>query len=158
MPYSNAEAIFESMCRVNLLPESRDLVTHITERIFVENYLFGGKNNGKTKGFSDEIANAIQYLTENLDKKIDIDELAKSVFLSHNGLLWKFRQELNTTPSNYLYLLRMQNAKRLLLDCVYSISEIAEMCGYQNPYYFTNAFHKYSGMSPSEFRKRYLKY
>ena len=94
LPYSNAEAIFESMRRVNLLPESRDLITHITERIFVENYLFGGKNNDKTKGFSDEIANAIQYLAENLDKKIEALDIQKEKLVEREQQLVEKSQEL----------------------------------------------------------------
>ena len=65
--------------------------------------------------------------------------------------------ELNTTPSRYLSILRLRHAKQLLLHYPYSITEISEMCGYSNPYYFTNAFRGYTGMSPTDFRKHYLK-
>ena len=96
-------------------------------------------------------------MRKNFDKRIDMDELAKEVFLSHSGLIWKFKRELNTTPSNYLGILRLRYAKQLLLNYPYSITEISEMCGYSNPYYFTNAFHRAFGMSPTDFRKHYLK-
>ncbi len=155
LPYSSAESIIESMRLASLLPESRDLVIHITEHIFAENYLFGGNDSFKT--LSEEVENAIRYMRNNLDKRIDMEELANRVFLSHNGLIWKFKQELNTTPSKYLYLLRMRNAKHLLLGHSYSITEVSEMCGYQNPYYFSNEFRRYYKMSPSKFRKHYLK-
>ena len=86
-----------------------------------------------------------------------MDELAAHVFLSHSGLIWKFKNELNTTPSNYLIILRLQHAKQLLLNYSYNITEISEMCGYQSPYYFTKAFHRHVGMSPTQFRKYHLK-
>ena len=75
-------------------------------------------------------------MRKNFDKKIDMDELAKRVFLSHSGLIWKFKKELNTTPSNYLKILRLRYAKQLLLNYSYSVTEISEMCGFANPYYF----------------------
>ena len=85
-----------------------------------------------------------------------MDELASRVYLSHTGLIWKFKQELGTTPSQYLILLRLRHAKQLLLNPPYSITEIAELCGYANPFYFANAFRKHVGMSPTEFRKYYM--
>lgn len=156
LPKEQTEAIFKSVRRAFVLPDNRDLITHTIEHIFAENYLFGKTGKAKFKPFSPEIEASIRYMQKNLDKKIDMDELATRVYLSHSGLIWKFRQELNTTPSNYLTLLRMRSAKQLLLNYSYSVTQISEMCGYSNPYYFTNAFHRYSGMSPSEFRKHYL--
>jgi AraC-like DNA-binding protein len=157
LPAEQTKAIFESMKRAFILPDNREVITHILAHIFAENYLFGDKSKNKAVPISKEIETATRYMRNNFGKRIDIDELAKQVFLSHSGLIWKFRQELGTTPSNYLSMLRLQNAKSLLLNYPYSITQISEMCGYSNPYYFTNAFRRYSGMSPTEFRKYYLK-
>ena len=156
LPQEQAQSILKSVRRAYMLPENMEMISHEIEHIFAENYLFGGTEKTKFKPFSEEIENTISYMRKNLDKKIDIDELADRVFLSHVGLINKFKQELNTTPSNYLYLLRMRSAKRLLLNYSYSITEISEMCGYQNPYYFTNSFRHYTGMSPTAFRKYHL--
>ena len=157
LPNEQRAAIFQMLEHAFDLPDNRELLTHIISHVFAENYLFGNDKAVKSKPFSDEVEHAIRYMRRNLDKKIDMDELAERVFLSHSGLIWKFKQELNTTPSNYLKILRFRYAKQLLLNYSYSITEISEMCGYANPYYFTNAFHGFFGMSPSEFRKHYLK-
>ena len=157
LPREQTEAIFKTVKQAFILPDNRELITHAVEHVFAENYLFGGGKRATFKPLSEEVENAIRYMRNNFDKKIDIDELAERVFLSHSGLIWKFRQELNTTPSHYLSILRLRHGKQLLLHYPYSITEISEMCGYSNPYYFTNAFRGYTGMSPSEFRKRYLK-
>ena len=156
LPPEQSESLLKSVKQAYILPDNVELISHEIEHIFAENYLFGRKERAKFKPFSEETEKAIRYMTRNLDKKIDMDELAESVFLSHAGLICKFKQELNTTPSNYLYLLRMRSAKRLLLNYSYSITEISTMCGYQNPYYFTNSFRRYTGMSPSAFRKYHL--
>ena len=157
IPNEQSEAVFRTMKRAFMLPSNRELITHTIEHIFAESYLFGNTDKVRPKPFSDEIESAIRYMRNNFDKKIDIGELADHVFLSRSGLIWKFNQELNTTPSNYLKVLRMRHAKHLLLNYSYSITQISEMCGYSNPYYFTNTFHHYTGMSPSEYRKHYLK-
>ena len=154
---SQAEAILESLRFSSLIPDNRGLLSETVGYIFAQNYLFGNKYNANSKPFSREIEMAVRYMNNNLDKKIDMDQLAEHVFLSHSGLIWKFKQELDTTPTEYLLLLRMRNAKRLLLGYSYSITEISEMCGFSNPYYFTNVFHRYYGTSPSEFRSLYVK-
>ena len=157
LPPEQVEAIFKTLESAFMLPDNRELLMHVIEHIFAENYLFGKKDKVRFKPFSEEVEEAIRYMRGNFDKKIDIDELAAKVYLSHSGLIWKFKQELNTTPSNYLSILRLRYAKQLLLNYPYSITEISEMCGYSNPYYFTNAFRGSFGMSPTEFRKHYLK-
>ena len=91
-----------------------------------------------------------------LDEKIDIDIHAANVYLSHSALIWKFRQELNTTPSQYLIHIRLRYAKHLLINTNYSITQISELCGYTNPFYFTNAFRKYTGKNPTSFREHHL--
>lgn len=156
LPEEQRNAIFKTLESAFILPDNRELMEHIIEHIFAENYLFGKKDKIKFKPISEEVENAIKYMRRNFDKKIDMDKLAEEVFLSHSGLIWKFKRELNTTPSSYLSMLRLRYAKQLLLNYPYSITEISEMCGYSNPYYFANAFHRAFGMSPSDFRKHYL--
>ena len=156
-PEGQREALFKSLKFASLLPNNNELITHIIERVFVEHYLFCKSKKTTLKPFSDEVTSTINYTKRNLDKKIDIDELADRVYLSHSGLIWKFKKELDTTPSEYLNLLRLRYSKQLLLNHPYSITQISEMCGYSNPYYFTNLFRKYSGMSPSKFREFHLK-
>ena len=157
MPEAQLASIFKSVEYAFLLPNNKELITHLIERIFVENYMFGKSKRRTLQPFSEEITSTINYMNRNLSKKIDIDELAARVYLSHSGLIWKFKKELDTTPLQYLNMLRLRYSKQLLLSHAYSITQISEMCGYSNPYYFTNMFHKYAGMSPTEYRAFYLK-
>jgi len=156
LPPEQTASIFKSMSHAFLIPNNRELITHIVEHIFVENYLFGKTNRVSFRPLSEEVLSTVRYMNQNLSQSIDMDVLAARVYLSHSGLIWKFKHELGTTPSQYLILLRMQQAKQLLLNHSYTVAEIAEQCGYENPYYFTNAFHRYSGMSPTQFRRHYL--
>ena len=153
LPREQIDAILTAMERISILPHNSKLLEHIAEHILVENYLFCQGEGASFKPFSDEVKRAVAYMRHNLHRKIDLDELAKELYLSHNGLIWKFKKELNTTPSDYLKLLRLRSAKDLLLNESFSITKISEMCGYSSPYYFTNVFHRHYGMSPTEFRR-----
>ena len=69
-----------------------------------------------------------------------------------------FKQIVKTTPLHYLLSLRMSNAKSLLSNTNYNISEVAESVGYDNSLYFSRLFHKHTGFSPTEYRKQFLEF
>ena len=118
----------------------------------------GRSKKTKLVPFSEEITSTVNYINRNLDKPLDVDDLAARVYLSHSGLIWKFKKELGTTPSHYISLQRLRHAKQLLLNYPnYTVTQVAELCGYSNPFYFTNQFREYSGKSPTEFRRFHLK-
>ena len=157
MPHERTKPIIQSMAQTMILPDNRELIVHVIEHIFTENYLFGRSKKTKLVPFSEEITGTVNYINKNLDKRLDVDELAARVYLSHSGLIWKFKKELGITPSRYISLQRFRYAKQLLLNHPhYTITQISELCGYSNPFYFTNQFREYSGMSPSAFRSFYL--
>ncbi|MCQ2386236.1 MAG: AraC family transcriptional regulator [Clostridia bacterium] len=54
-------------------------------------------------------------------------------------------------PISYVTALRMKLAKDLLRSGLYSVSETAEKAGYASPYYFSRAFKKENGISPSDY-------
>lgn len=158
LPTDRARSILQSMAQATIIPDNRELITHVIEHIFAENYLFGRSKKTKLVPFSEEITSTVNHINRNLDKPLDIDELAARVYLSHSGLIWKFKKELGTTPSRYISLQRLRHAKQLLLNYPnYTVTQVAELCGYSNPFYFTNQFREYSGKSPTEFRSFHLK-
>ena len=53
----------------------------------------------------------------------------------------------------YLSIVRLREAKKLLADEKYSISEIAQKCGFENGNYFSKVFRSKSGISPGKFRE-----
>ncbi len=156
IPETQIKAITNSLEHAFPIPHNRELLAHLVERILTDNYLFDKSKKINLPRVSDEVKIAIRYMNAHLSEELSVDELASRVYLSRTGLIWKFKHELNTTPLQHLILLRLRYAKHLLLDQQYSIGEVAEQCGYANPYYFTNCFRKYYGMSPTAFRKKHL--
>jgi len=61
------------------------------------------------------------------------------------------------SPLEYMTNLRMKSAETLLSAMwthEYTISEIAQMCGFEDALYFSRVFKKYYGCAPSSFSKR----
>ena len=104
--------------------------------------------------FSNKYVNAVtDYINRNYALPLTLEELAKVVNMSKQGLISAFKRSIGKTPIEYLNLVRLQNSKELLKNTDNSVGEIAELCGFSNVYYFSNIFKKHIGISPNMFRK-----
>ena len=97
---------------------------------------------------------AVRYFHENYNKPISIENYAAEHHMSVSWFIRNFKDYTNSTPTQYLLALRIQNAQTLLESTSYNVTEIAEIVGYDNPLYFSRIFKKQNGMSPSDFRKQ----
>ena len=68
-------------------------------------------------------------------------------------LIRLFKKSLNTTPIQYEIRKKMEYAKGMLLYSNESVAEISDRAGYSDIAYFSKMFKKYTGYSPSEYRK-----
>ncbi|MBE6806046.1 MAG: helix-turn-helix transcriptional regulator [Ruminococcaceae bacterium] len=82
----------------------------------------------------------------------------QSRFIELSGLSYSYFKKLfidkyGVPPIKYLTKLKMDRACELLKTGNFKISEVAELCGYENIYYFSNVFKKVVGVTPSEYKK-----
>lgn len=85
-----------------------------------------------------------------------VKDVVKELHLSQNYVRDLFVKYMDCTPNQYLMTKRLDNAKQLLAVrhlSNYSIRQVAEMCGFSDPCYFSRAFLKYTGVSPREWGK-----
>lgn len=96
---------------------------------------------------------AIGFIHSEYSKSLSLDEICNKVGLSKYYFAREFHRISGYTILNYINLTRCENAKRLLSESELSILEIAEFCGYNDQSYFTRIFKRYSGFSPTQYRK-----
>ena len=73
--------------------------------------------------------------------------------MSSDSLSHFFHLETGTLLNDYVSDLRMKEACRLLVETDQTISGIASIIGYTNPYSFTRRFQQLFGMTPSSYRQ-----
>lgn len=106
--------------------------------------------NGTTR---EQIETAAAYFNENYTARINVDEYAESLHMSTAWFIRSFKQYVGLSPARYIQSLRIVNAQRLLERTKYSIGEVSEIVGYDNPLYFSRVFKKETGLSPAQYRK-----
>ena len=94
-----------------------------------------------------------RYVKSNLDKKITLSEIARSLHCSTVTLTEHFKDEFGITIMQYVKHKRMQEAKRLLLTADEPLREIALMLGYPDVEYFSKTFKAEFGVAPATWRK-----
>ncbi len=99
------------------------------------------------------VRQALLYLSEYSSSHISVNDLASSLNISYRHLARIFKNITGVTIIEKLNELRVNHAKRLLIDSDKSIREIALTVGFENEYYFSNTFSQYVYSAPTEFRK-----
>ncbi|MGN0553067.1 MAG: response regulator [Oscillospiraceae bacterium] len=94
-----------------------------------------------------------EYLSENFEKIITMDEMAEQFNLSKDYFGKIFKQNMNAAFSYFYTLVKMEYAKELLITGNYKTYQISEMLGYSSVDYFSKVFKEYMGETPSRFKQ-----
>lgn len=105
-------------------------------------------------GVSKEISAALQQIHTHVEEDISLEELAAISGLSLSRFKSRFRQEVRSTPREYINVKKIQRAKILLTETEKSVTEIAFLLSFSSSSYFSALFRKLVGSSPSDYRQR----
>jgi two-component system response regulator YesN len=95
----------------------------------------------------------VRFVHEHYAENITLGLLADEINISKNYLGQIFRNVMGETFNQYVTRIRMEKAKRIILEGKLYIYEIAEKVGYSNIPYFSSQFKKYIGINPTELIK-----
>jgi AraC-like DNA-binding protein len=94
------------------------------------------------------------YIHNNFERDISIGDIAKFIFLSKSYFAKAFKDEIGTSPINYLLKIRVQRSKELLSETDIKICDIALNVGFSNQQRFNEIFKKYTNVTPLKYRKQ----
>ncbi len=106
-----------------------------------------------TSIYRKRINTVIDYINENVDKSITLDELAEVANFSSFYFHRIFVGVVGESVNSYTNRIRVEKAARLLRFSNKPISDISYLCGYSSPSTFTRSFKQYFQIAPSIFRK-----
>ncbi len=95
------------------------------------------------------------YIRENFADEITLPDLAKESHLSISALERRFKKHLSRTPLQYLTDVRLENARRLLVETTLPVSDVGYESGFNDASYFARRFKRKFSSLPSEFRAQH---
>lgn len=137
--------------------ESEELTALLEKwRLQKEKLKMDSVDNEKEQNITDpRIKKILDEINQNYAGNLSLGALAEQYNMSIGHLSTLIRKEAGMSFSEYVTQKRMEDAKKLLYREELSIEEIAELSGYHDYFYFIKAFKKYTGKSPSVYRKNY---
>ncbi len=96
---------------------------------------------------------ALTLMRKNISRSISADELASSVHMSRAAFFRSFFPVFGTTPRRWMENLKMDWAKRRMLEGI-EIKAIASELAYTDPFQFSKRFKAVTGVPPGEYRKK----
>ncbi len=115
---------------------------------FFRNYL-----PGRTREPGDaHVEAAVEEISARYLSDLTVDSAAERLGISGDHLARIFKRRTGYTFNEYLTRFRIQRAVELLRDPSVRVGEVADLCGYRDPRYFSSLFRRLVGMTPSEFR------
>jgi AraC family transcriptional regulator of arabinose operon len=97
-------------------------------------------------------AYVLDYIRVHLTEKLNINALSQMAFMSKPSFFRAFKYELGISPVDYIIKERIQFAKQLMNNPYNSISEACFKAGFNNLNYFSRAFKKIEGITPSGYK------
>lgn len=141
--YSKAETMSE------LLMQQAKIMEILSEFLRLADY--------EKKSSAGPLQEVMDYITNNIEKNITVEELAEIMHLHPNYFIRMFKQFTGMPPMKYLTLAKMEKAKSLLTVTDTPICDISDALGYKDPAHFTKVFKASCGYSPCKFRNRFSK-
>ena len=101
------------------------------------------------------VAKIEQYLQQHYaEKSLSVNQIAEHLYFENSYIRRVFKMQTGKTIIQRLEEIRIEKARELLAEGTYKNSEVAELTGYCDQYYFSKRFKLFCGCSPSEYQKR----
>lgn len=101
------------------------------------------------------IATVKKHVEDNMDNpSFNVDVLCNLLNMSRTSFYNKIKALTDQAPADYIRLIRLQHAAKLLKEQKHTVTEVSEMTGFSDAKYFREVFKKHFNMSPSQYAKK----
>ncbi len=148
----NTSRLFAGQANIYAAISSMDTLDELEEylREFYGGIVqFLGRNTGDSNKYVERI---IEYIHEHYNEEIMFEEMAKDIGISYSYMRKIVYDQTGNSLIDYINQLRIDRAKKLLLESEKTISQIASEVGYYNIRSFNRFFRKFEGVAPSTYK------
>jgi transcriptional regulator GlxA family with amidase domain len=109
---------------------------------------------GMLENSEPRVAAAIHEMEQHIDEPVAVDQIARRIQLSVRMLEYLFRQTLDMSPAAYYRRLRLQTARRMVVDTRLQLQEIAIRTGFNSLSSFSRGFKNHYQQTPRDCRRQ----
>jgi YesN/AraC family two-component response regulator len=107
-----------------------------------------------SKPHSPIIHKCLQLISNRIYDRCTIEDIAIKLHISPDYLSQLFKKEMGVGMYSYILQMKIEEAKKLIDNSKFALSEIGDMLGFCNGAYFSNVFKKITGQSPKDYRRK----
>lgn len=100
------------------------------------------------------VEKAVAYMKANYNQPINLVSISENVHMNPAYFSVMFKKKSGIGVIEYLTEVRMEQARKLLVETDMKTYQIAEAVGYHDPAYFSNIFKRLNGLTPHEYRNK----
>ncbi len=101
-----------------------------------------------------KLQQAIAYMHDHLSKNLSLGAIAHELDMSHYYFSRLFKRSMGVSPYQYVLRLRIERTEYLLRTTSLTVAAIAQQVGFSNQNQLTIQFRKFTGITPSNYRKQ----
>lgn len=156
LAYSKGGMVYHFKVRQDYLPDLLKMQDYQVMREWFVNKILNSCQNILTKKYEKSVSiieQAKDYILNHFNSDLSLDDISRIVNISPFYFSKIFKEETGVNFIDYLTNIRIEKAKELLLSTDLSMKEICAKIGYSDPNYFSRAFKKNVGVTPTEYKE-----
>jgi AraC family transcriptional regulator len=106
---------------------------------------------------SSRVRRVADYVEQNLDKELQLADLAALVYMSPFHFARLFKGSMGVPPHQFVVRQRIARASAFLAAPELSIAQIARLVGFRTPSHFTTVFRRVRGVTPRGYRTEFMR-
>jgi AraC family transcriptional regulator of arabinose operon len=134
-------------------PEGRRMLLVLGLALLHE-YIRMAREGGGDHNLGTPHERARRWLEEHSAEPDALANAARAAAVTPQHLIRLFHRHYDTTPGRHLWQMRVERGAGLLTASGLTVAEIADRCGFKNPFHFSRLLRRMQGLSPRKLRQR----
>ena len=147
-------ALYERLLRLAAIHDTVAHVEMAAEVLKLVAFVARGGRDGDRQTPDEAVEHAIRRMRASVAGRINVAALARDCGVSESTFRRSFRRRTGSSPYRYYMALKVNAAKRELAHSALPVKVVAEALGFTDQYHLSRVFKEYTGVSPSEWRRR----
>lgn len=149
--YDNSPTLMKNIRQQTQVGPALEMETEGILKQLIARFL--AEASAKKLRLDERVLQAIHYIHRNIDKPINMEDLAQVSCLTQDHFIRLFKKQLQCTPGKYINQKKIEQAQLMMLIKNITIKEIAYRVGFENISYFNRLFKKLTGESPGKMQR-----